>query len=834
MSKKSKKDAKNNRHLSKQTIKKKASKEQIVKQQTISKPIIRTGVLSGVGVFAFGFGVMFLLWICFKNSNTATPFGIPYPENGDNDIVGFFAYKAATWGDAICLPMIVCLFTIFLLKNALAENKQKFPRIAFVIGGLVGAAFQGYWLWSDKTQENWSIPIKHLFNVAGWWHSIFFIIIFGLIAYFLDASWLVIKEKKSFDSADNALWGGIIFSGGLFLFLHFYDDLNSKVSHAYIFIVTFLVVIAVFILYLLPAHFNKSLFKSLLIGLVVALATAIVICENDIKGNLLVAIACGSIACAGWKTEKITSSILLVLISIFSFSVLFNYTFSLKVWAESLITLGLILLVVLYTDVLHNKENWVFFVATLLMIPYIIYLIACDSPLKKTANSTLSIWCNGVAGFVLFFIISIGFGFSIKTLFEQIVNCEKKVNNGEAVSKELDTLKTIIYFKIIVLIVGLSALFIQWFVVLIGGDFSSLSDIVSSISFVDLKMFLAIIIPLAILWLISMWNKETSRVLTITTIVLVAICGVALVMPNILFIAKEMDVARIDSIAVQVMMTVFIVFHGLGTALLLSDGFYGNTVTLRRLRPDMYSVVISTILFLLDLLICTLNVLIVVFCFSVVGLIIIGINLLVICEILPVLCVNLYKIEDTKNENKYQNKVILSTPKQGVMQDGFSAFVAQVFLILLPYVFIKCNRVNLTYDLLSSVFYVMIQGMLVVEFFIKNNNVHVLNQKEKSGIDDEHLCDWFALRKRISSQQWITFYLTIPYSLLYLAVIWFNYIRKRQEEKKGSFKDDFIYDYFDKSKYQEDYKELLERYNNIQNKYRNIEQHTRFNWTKNK
>ncbi len=807
---------------SKKTKSRKNSSKQAVKKQTISKQMIRTGLLNGLGVFTLGFGVMFVLWILFKNSNnlfTYLPFGISYLEN---DTVGFYDYKAATWGDALCLPMIVCLFTIFLLKNAFSENKKKAPRIAFVIGGLVGSAFQGFWLWDDKTQKNWSIPNKHVFNIAGWWHSIFFIIIFGLIAYFLVASWLVIKDKKTSDSADNILWGGILLSGGLFLFLHFYDDYNSTISHAYIYALTFLASAAVFGMYLLFSHFSKDLFNSILIGLLFALAVAVFICEKVDQGNWLVAMASGVIACASWKTNKISTTVSKVLLSLFSFSVIFNYACSLNVWAERLMILLPVIIVLVNTEVLSKKGNTVFFVATLFMILYILYLnIDLDGILKDAAEGALSIIVNGAVNFALFLIITIGFKLVIQTVFETIVINEEKVNAGESTLDELDTIKTITYFKIIILVVGLLALFVQWFVVLIGGNISSFYNIFTKISFVYLKPFSATILALAILWLNTKCNRKESQISKIATIIFATISGITLVVPNILFIAKEMDISRIDGNVLKGLMFIFIVFHGVGSALLLTDGYYGNTVTLRRNNPVVFSRVVSIILFLFDLLICASNALIVVFCFSFVGLIMIGINLLIICELLPALCVHTSKEEITR-EKDTEKKIVLTTAKQGVMQDGFSTIIAQVFLVVIPYIYIKCDRENPLFSILSLSLFVMIQGMLVVEFFIKNNNDHILNQKKNAGIDDTPLCDWFALRKRILLQQKITFYLTCPYSLIYFVLIWFKYLLDRRKEKRGTFREDFVYNYIDCSRYQDDFSSLQERYNLIQKQQQDL------------
>lgn len=130
----------------------------------LQKEKIKTSVILGMILALFimvsGFGMMLFLW------NT-----ISYPK----DLLGLFDYKAATWGDAICLPiMCFCLVAFIHYNNDKGHTRKKIIYIITIIAIFLAILTQGSWLWSNTTKLNWSIPIHHHFNLAGWYHSVLF------------------------------------------------------------------------------------------------------------------------------------------------------------------------------------------------------------------------------------------------------------------------------------------------------------------------------------------------------------------------------------------------------------------------------------------------------------------------------------------------------------------------------------------------------------------------------------------------------------------------------------------------------------------------------------
>ncbi len=65
---------------------------------------------------------------------------------------------------------------VALIKNNKGINITDGKKCRKVAGicGFIGMVIQAEWLISDSTVLNWTIPQQHYFNLAGWYHSIFF------------------------------------------------------------------------------------------------------------------------------------------------------------------------------------------------------------------------------------------------------------------------------------------------------------------------------------------------------------------------------------------------------------------------------------------------------------------------------------------------------------------------------------------------------------------------------------------------------------------------------------------------------------------------------------
>jgi hypothetical protein len=116
-----------------------------------------------------GYGA--LLW--FWRSGTY-PAGVP----------GLFAYRSATWGDGLLLPLLaLCLC---LLIAGLPGQREGFGRWLTVLAVVVGAGAGGLviftWLADQSPALNWTMPEPHSFNAPGAWHAGFLVTASGLFA----------------------------------------------------------------------------------------------------------------------------------------------------------------------------------------------------------------------------------------------------------------------------------------------------------------------------------------------------------------------------------------------------------------------------------------------------------------------------------------------------------------------------------------------------------------------------------------------------------------------------------------------------------------------------
>ena len=71
-------------------------------------------LLVGVGICCVGYLAMLMFWLNYI---------------GDKTIPGFFDYRAATWGDGLCLSLLVASFVYYYLR----ASERNRPRVA--LGG---------------------------------------------------------------------------------------------------------------------------------------------------------------------------------------------------------------------------------------------------------------------------------------------------------------------------------------------------------------------------------------------------------------------------------------------------------------------------------------------------------------------------------------------------------------------------------------------------------------------------------------------------------------------------------------------------------------------------
>lgn len=184
-------------------------------ERKYKKEALKVSIKSGILVFIFGFLLMFMLWEVYSNN-----------KYFDVDAIkGFFDYYAATIGDGICLTMVVAFGEYFIKINE--EQRRKVEKAVDAYQGIEYAAFatgvimQVKWLVSSETELNWTFKRLHMFNLAGWYHAVFFCIMFGVIAYIARKEILLyINTQTIANGMYVASWG---FGTG-YWFTHIIDD----------------------------------------------------------------------------------------------------------------------------------------------------------------------------------------------------------------------------------------------------------------------------------------------------------------------------------------------------------------------------------------------------------------------------------------------------------------------------------------------------------------------------------------------------------------------------------------------------------------------------------
>ncbi|MBR4110778.1 MAG: hypothetical protein IKK43_03720 [Clostridia bacterium] len=239
-----------------------------MKNINILKKAMIYGVSSGCIVFITGFLTMYFLFIQWQLNNP------------DSILPGLFHYKAAYIGDPICLPLLTgSLFYHHTLQEKDIFQFGKISIITSIIAFITSSLMQIEWLINDKTKLNWTIPRANHFNIAGWYHAFFFVIMITVISTLIIEYIFYSKTKPSYLS-DIVIYFSIIF----FSLLHFIDDyinhlhpIISLISVLILFLII-AVIIKVLQLYKLQISITKNShdFIPLILGGILAFVFSII------------------------------------------------------------------------------------------------------------------------------------------------------------------------------------------------------------------------------------------------------------------------------------------------------------------------------------------------------------------------------------------------------------------------------------------------------------------------------------------------------------------------------------------------------------------------------
>ncbi len=202
---------------------------------------IAIGIGTAIFIFLIGFVAMWIFW--------------QYEKTGYLLNKGFWYWKAATWGDGLCLSVLVGALVAYkrLLEKIQDEiqtpketvNRQK--AISYIFGstfGMAAVVIQASWLISNDTKPNWTIPDTHHFMPSGWYHAGYFVFMFFLVAmlmcqvFFLrkniTANYAILHNNPIHKTLLSLVW----FSGLSYLFMHNIDDYYTSENYLFVTITT--------------------------------------------------------------------------------------------------------------------------------------------------------------------------------------------------------------------------------------------------------------------------------------------------------------------------------------------------------------------------------------------------------------------------------------------------------------------------------------------------------------------------------------------------------------------------------------------------------------------
>lgn len=737
----------------------------LIKNPTKNSNPILNGSLAAIIVFLSGFFTMNILWHLIGTINS---------------LRSFYDYNAATWGDGLCLPILIfCLVTIIKKNNTVSFNNVIIgatTSLSIVIAILIQAS----WLWSDNTLLNWSIPQPHLFNIAGWYHSLFFIFVFGIIGNILPKIIKLISiQKNNFFSQNKELVFGISFSSFLFLFLHMSDD-HVGIKTIYLFTIIIAIIsllwsvlsaIVSITLKIKELSYDKMPQIPIYMGLLCSYGIAILIVEKPFAGNVLISL--GGAICASliWDEKKGLKQFIIPLI------ITSACTYPVYEFATSKGSVWEVALACFIVATLCSKIECLLFeqykghTLTLIVLPFFILWLRYPSVLSWVQDSlfiftdNISEWVDVIA----FIIIYVLFRIEILKVAEHIIEFEKLKNNNQISEKEFSEKKKLSYLRISIIVLGIVFLLLQD----VNAP-SRISNILSnSLSHVEIIGFIFFLGMLSLFLIISKSIFHTRK----TIFVVCLICYLSIIGFSIIYLFNH-SLPSFEPSVFTLIQLALIFFALIGTPTMIAHSFQINTINLRGLKGKENVKSFCGLIFLGCLFISIINGVMLIVNLSAMTLALTFFNLLFAFLLLPSFCCMCLKL------NPITNHVVPNKPIDGILLDGFSGIIAHIFLVSFPCMYISCEAENFIVNLLHLL-KILIPAMMVAGTFMKNNSEHIIRQKELINSYPEEVDLWWELYTSIKTQSIITAFLTLPYWLASLVILYFPYLKGTRDEKKN-------------------------------------------------
>lgn len=546
-------------------------------------------VLFAMIIFIMGFGIMNIFWVFSSNTE---------------GLQGLYDYKAATIGDGICFPILVGTLLYSVEKNNILNKRQHM--LCNIFGFLMaclGTLMQISWLKDDNIILNWTIPYKHHFNAAGWYHAFFFVLMFGVLGILLSKFYLIriVSQNIEYEiGSENKISCFLIwFSGSFFLFLHIFDDYKEKYN------IVILLQLSALVIFIFAIFLNGITVKKMIMEEIISVFSAVLSALGlslSISGNIggLSILAITSFFWAFAYVFQSGSDIITVIVNGVFISVpAFSLNLALSVLGKKIVMAPVFVLAIIAPYIIAQMQkknmskerckevNKYIFDGVVLGLMLSTTIILFEIYIDNLESIT------GYISLIVELVVATLAKSSVEKNFECLKHIEDKRKDLKEVSeytKKLMAHKVVSYFLIVM--VGIGAFL--YLILMLSSyvelkPFWNIDDFVLQYEeIIMLSVFLVVL--LMMLFTKNISNREVKRRYAILSFLLFSI-GYILLAVIIYYLRKPFV---FDSNIT----TCFSAFMILGSSFMVTESFYSNLIGIRGIQRKPYIMVASGIIFI--------------------------------------------------------------------------------------------------------------------------------------------------------------------------------------------------------------------------------------------
>lgn len=613
-----------------------------------------------------------------------------------------------------------------------------------IVASLIAVIVQASWLINDNTVLNWSIPRAHYFNLAGWYHSLFFIMMFGIITYQLSETWYVIQKKQmEYSWFEKTLYMLFVLSGTQFVLMFASDDYGQYFPMIFLLIGVAIGILILLIIYLKSTNnlFSKELLPVIFTGIFGAYCISLFVCVPS-QGDIAIALGGALCACFLWRVEKASLSQIICedIWTIIFYSCALYVISNLQNEVELFFSTLFLCLITIINEKLFNDEIRF---RSLSLIVCEIYIIISIFFKRATVIGAL-------VEPIFTIIIYILFDKEIGDYFSIVVNAEENQNKGRITRMEFKQIKGKAYLQIVLGILAIVILISRWLL-----DIAKSNEIRIEVGTINIPIQFIIALLMIFCFLFLFGMKQSKKILTSKIIAIFLACFMFIVLILINAINIEVLPSLVWTPLKWIMLSCSICAC-FGSAILSAHGYYMNLVWLRGLEKKRLAAIMAIIqlaggitlnIFTTILILCkqTWMHLALILVVTIIGFIVI-----------PILSARVIQYEYNTSH------VIGNSPLGGIAQDGLMTTLIVFFAACIPCMYISVIKVIDINAVLGAIALVC-AAFPPVGFCIHNNVEHIERQKMilENYPEEEEI--WNILHKCLVRQSKQTVFAMLPY-----------------------------------------------------------------------